>query len=257
MKWQASDYKSPFQHWAPPELVYSCSPREKDALRALKSVFDPLPPYKEMEAQAITQNEIVTLDIPLPQGHIAFLENTAEQCTSPQTKHSRQGMQGARYWVQRVDTAEGLYRRLIDGYGISLMFGERCHQFIRNSNNWRGSSGWLLDIDDWRKPVAPGSVEEHVEYHLPALGMPAEIKEMMRRDEKQFHKNWTDWVTDIQALLDVEARVATAVLNNYLKPDPCYSPDELNEAARSFACAWRNRALFPIPALWLFGVAGM
>ena len=161
MKWKASDYNSPFKHWTPPELLYPCEPSEKDVLHALKSAFQPLPPYASLENQAREQNTRVTLDIPLPDGQIAFLENTAEKCTSPQTKHSQAGMQGAKHWVQRVDTPEGVFRRLTDGYGISLMFGERCHQYIRNSNNWRGISGCLLDVDlfeDDKNPEAPPPV---------------------------------------------------------------------------------------------------
>lgn len=161
MKWKASDYKYPLQHWTPPELLYPSEPSEKEVLHALKSAFQPLPPYASLENQAREQNTLVTLDISLPDGQIAFLENTAEQCTSPQTKHSQAGMQGAKHWVQRVDTPEGVFRRLTDGYGISLMFGERCHQYIRNSNNWRGISGCLLDVDlfeDDKTPEAPPPV---------------------------------------------------------------------------------------------------
>ena len=149
IKWKASDYKYPFQHWTPPELIYPCRPSENDALHSLKNLFQPLPPYPALETQAKEQNTQVTLDAPLADGHIAFLENTAEQCTSPQTKHSQDGMQGARHWVQRVDTPEAMFQRLTDGYGISLMFGERCHQYIRNSNNWRGINGVQLDLDVW------------------------------------------------------------------------------------------------------------
>ena len=149
IKWKASDYKSAFQHWTPPELIYPCRPSEKDALHALKNLFQPLPPYQELETLAKEQNTQVTLGTPLADGHIAFLENTAEQCTSPQTKHSQDGMQGARHWIQRVDTPEAMFQRLTDGYGISLMFGERCHQYIRNSNNWRGINGVQLDLDVW------------------------------------------------------------------------------------------------------------
>ena len=149
IKWKASDYKYPFHHWTPPELVYPCRPSEKDALHALKNFFQPLPPYQALETQAKEQNTQVTLDAPLADGHIAFLENTAERCTSPTTKHSQDGMQGARHWVQRIDTPDKMFQRLTDGYGVSLMFGERCHQYIRNSNNWRGISGVQLDLDVW------------------------------------------------------------------------------------------------------------
>ena len=158
MKWNAADYQSPFRNWSPPELVYPCEPSEKDALHALKNVFQPLPTYKMMEKQGIEQNTLVSIEVPLPPGQIAFLENTGEKCTSPQTKHSQEGMQGARHWVQRVDTPEAMFRRLTDGYGCSLMFGERCHQYIRNSNNWRGISGVMLDLDvfrDEKHPEAP------------------------------------------------------------------------------------------------------
>ena len=159
MKWKASDYKSPFQHWTPPELLYPCEPSEKDALHALKNAFQPLPTYASLENQAREQNTLVTLDIPLPDGQIAFLENTAEKCTSPQTKHSQAGMQGAKHWVQRVDITEGVFRRLTDGYGISMMFGERCHQYIRNSNNWRGIYGMMLDLDVFRDEKHPDAPE--------------------------------------------------------------------------------------------------
>ena len=67
-------------------------------------------------------------------------------------------MNSAEEWVQRVDTPARMFQRLADGYGISLMFGERFHQFIRNSRNWRGSSGMMLDIDlfkDESHPEAP------------------------------------------------------------------------------------------------------
>lgn len=160
MKWKASDYKSPFQNWSPPKLVYPCSPEtEKEALQALKQAFEPLTPYKQMEHLAIEQNAVVSIEVPLPDRYIAFLENTAEKCTSPQTKHSQEGMQGARHWVQRVDTPDNAFRRLTDGYGISLMFGERCHQYIRNSNNWRGISGVMLDIDVFRDEKNPDAPE--------------------------------------------------------------------------------------------------
>ena len=163
MKWQRSDYKSNrrFLDWTPPPLVYPCSDDEKQALHALKEVFAPLTTYKELEQKAVRGNTCVEVNIPIPNGHITFLENTAEQCTSPQTKHSSEGMQGARYWVQRVDTPDNMFQRLTDGYGISLMFGERCHQYIRNSNNWRGISGCMLDIDvfrDEKHPDAPAPV---------------------------------------------------------------------------------------------------
>ena len=83
IKWKASDYKYPFQHWTPPELVYPCQSTEKDALHALKNLFQPLPPYQALETQAKEENTQVTLDTPLPDGHIAFLENTAEKMYQP------------------------------------------------------------------------------------------------------------------------------------------------------------------------------
>ena len=149
MKWKTARYNAPFHQWTPPELVYPCESSEKDALHALKNAFQPLPLYKEMEAAAIEQNTLVSIEVPLPDGQIAFLENTAEKCTSPQKKHSQEGMRGARHWVQRVDTPDAMFQRLTDGYGVSLMFGERCHQYIRNSNNWRGINGVQLDLDVW------------------------------------------------------------------------------------------------------------
>ena len=161
MKWKAEDYGQhrQFQDWTPPKRVYPADAQEKDALRALKYKFQPLPPYKEMETHAIEQETLVSLEIPIPTAQIAFLENTAEKCTSPETKHSAAGMQSAKHWVQRVDTPIGMFSRLTDGYGVSLMFGERCHQFIRNSNNWRGSSGCLLDIDVFRDEKHPNAPE--------------------------------------------------------------------------------------------------
>ena len=148
-KWTDADFRNPVQNWQPPPLVYPCPPSEKDALHALKNVFQPLMPYKTLEEQATAENAIVEIPLSVPDGEIAFLENTAEQCTSPQTKHSEEGMRGARHWVQRVDTTDGVFQRLIDGYGISLMVGERHHQYIRNSNNWRGVYGVQLDLDVW------------------------------------------------------------------------------------------------------------
>ena len=167
IKWQQATYTAPLQKWTPPRLLYPATATEKDALHALKDVFEPLPIYPDMEKHAAEKNELVQVEIPIPNGHIAFLENTAEKCISPQTKHSKEGMQGARHWVQRIDTPENVFKRLTDGYGISLMFGERHHQYIRNRNNWRGISGCMLDIDvfrDEKNPDAPEPV-----YSMPEL----------------------------------------------------------------------------------------
>ena len=160
MKWTANNYDNrKLINWKPPELIYPCGETEKSALKVLRETFAPLPPYAQMEASARAENQIVTLDINLPDGYFAFLENTAEKCTSPETKHSKDGMERAKHWVQRVDTPEGVFRRLADGYGISLMFGERFHQFIRNSNNWRGINGTMLDIDVFRDEKHPDAPE--------------------------------------------------------------------------------------------------
>ena len=224
MKWKSSDYEYPFQHWTPPKLVYPCSASEKDALHAIKETFAPLPPYKQMEAEAIKQNALVPLEIPLPDGHIAFLENTAEKCTSPDTKHSRAGMQGARHWVQRVDTPENVFRRFTDGFGNSLMFGERCHQYIRNSNTWRGVSGTLLDIDDWRKTAAPGSDAERIEHLLERYGSPADIK--VKISDQTFK---SELYAEIKGEIDVDTAFISRTINNFVKPPPCYSQQELFE----------------------------
>ena len=169
MKWSADDYKTQGEyrklaHWKAPELVYPSSEIEKTTLHALRDIFSPLPPYRRksdrkvgMEWQAMENDALVSVPVPIPIGSIVFLENTAEKCISPQTKHSGEGMQSAKHWVQRVDTPMNVYRRLTDGYGISLMFGERFHQFIRNSNNWRGVSGMMLDIDVFKDDEHPGA----------------------------------------------------------------------------------------------------
>ena len=159
-KWTQKDYATKdsktgewkirdFIDWRPQKLVYPCDDIEKSALLAIKSAIKPFGIYGEIERQAIANQALVEMDLPIPDGHIAFLENIAEKCTSPTTKHSQAGMQGARHWVQRIDTPDGMFQRLTDGYGISLMVGERCHQFIRNSLNWRGIYGVQLDLDVW------------------------------------------------------------------------------------------------------------
>lgn len=224
-KWTPEDYKDcrRFFNWRPrTPFIFKSSEAEKNVLHTLKQTFGPLPPYKQLEQQAIEQETLVSLEVPIPDGMIAFLENTAEQCTSPQTKHSEAGMQGARHWVQRVDTPEGMFKRLTDGYGISLMFGERCHQFIRNSNNWRGSSGCILDIDDWRKTVTPGSIEERIEHLLEKEGTPVELKTKIK--EKKFKDAL---IAEIDAHLDASKMVVNAAINNFIKPDPLYSMQEL------------------------------
>ena len=161
MKWTANDYKRNNKprhlfNWKPPKFIYPCGATELSALTDLRGAFTPLPPYRKksdsttgMEYDAIKNGTLVDINTPIPDGYIAFLENTAERCTSPTTKHSQDGMQGARHWVQRIDTPDKMFQRLTDGYGVSLMFGERCHQYIRNSNNWRGISGVQLDLDVW------------------------------------------------------------------------------------------------------------
>ena len=167
MKWTADDYKisNKPRHlisWKPPTFIYPCDDTELSALSNLKKSFNPLPPYIRksdrttgMEFNAVENDTLVDIDTPIPDGYIAFLENIAERCISPETKHSKEGRESAKHWVQRVDTPENMFKRLTDGYGISLMFGERFHQFIRNGNNWRGISGVLLDIDVFRDEEHP------------------------------------------------------------------------------------------------------
>ena len=168
-QWTAKDYDNrPLLDWKPPRLVFPVTDTEAHALRSLGDAFAPLPPYKDtsttatgLESQAINAVALVEIPTPIPPGYIAFLENTAEQCTSPTTKHSQAGMNRAKAWVQRIDTPERMFERLTAGYGISMMFGERFHQFIRNSHNWRGASGMMLDIDlfkDDDHPTAPEPV---------------------------------------------------------------------------------------------------
>ena len=171
-KWTAHDYLDKngkpkrLLDWKPPRLdVFSVSDTEKDALHSLKDAFQPLVAYtdttqgKGLETHAIATESLVEIDTPIPQGYIAFLENTAERCTSPTTKHSQDGMNRAKAWVQRVDTPARMFQRLAAGYGISLMFGERFHQFIRNSHNWRGVSGMMLDIDLFKDEDHPDAPE--------------------------------------------------------------------------------------------------
>lgn len=168
-KWTAKDYENrPLLYWKSPRLnLFPTTDTEKHTLRSLKDTFAPLLPYKDnstatgMESQAIDAEALVEIPTPIPPGYIAFLENTAERCTSPTTKHSQAGMNRAAAWIQRIDTPERMFERLTKGFGISLMFGERFHQFIRNSHNWRGASGIMLDIDlfkDDDHPTAPEPV---------------------------------------------------------------------------------------------------
>ena len=171
-KWTAADYPANegkpkhLLDWKPPRRVFPATDTEAHALRSLLDAFAPLPPYKDtsttatgLESQAINAVALVEIPTPIPPGYIAFLENTAEQCTSPSTKHSREGMNRAKEWVQRIDTPERMFERLTAGYGISMMFGERFHQFIRNSHNWRGASGIMLDIDLFKDADHPDAPE--------------------------------------------------------------------------------------------------
>ena len=172
-------------------LTYNANETEIEALREIKRAFAPHPPYSDLETAAIDSEPLVEIDVPVPAGHIAFLENTAEQCTSPDTKHSQDGMQRAHHWLQRVGKPPAMFQRLTDGYGISLMCGERYHQFIRNKHNWRAAFGTMLDIDVFREP--------------------------------------TDWIRE-QAIADdklhlLEKRLET----NATRPEPCYSQHELFE----------------------------
>ena len=170
-KWTTHDYLDKngkpkrLLDWKPPRLVFAVSDTEKDALHSLKEAFQPLVAYtdttlgKGLETNTIATESLVEITAPVPQGYIAFLENTAERCTSPTTKHSQAGMNSAKAWVQRVDTPARMFQRLTAGYGISLMFGERFHQFIRNSHNWRGVSGMMLDIDLFKDADHPDAPE--------------------------------------------------------------------------------------------------
>ena len=173
-KWTAADYPDDngkpknLLNWKPPRLdLFPTTDTEADTLHALKDAFASLLPYKDnstftgMESQAIDDEALVEIPTPIPPGYIAFLENTAERCTSPDKKHKQAGMNRAKEWVQRIDTPERMFERLTRGYGISMMFGERFHQFIRNGHNWRGASGIMLDIDLFRDddhPTAPEPV---------------------------------------------------------------------------------------------------
>ena len=156
MKWTAADYGNrQLIDWKPPRLVYRTHETETAALHSLKNTFASLPRYNQLEAEATAENRIVSVPAEIPNPYYAFLENTTEKCTSPEKKHSKSGMEGALHWVQRIGTAYDIFSRLTDGYGISLMYGERFHQFIRNSRNWYGVSGILLDLDEFREEKHP------------------------------------------------------------------------------------------------------
>ena len=156
MKWTADDYGNrQLIDWKPPRLVYRTHETETAALHSLKNTFASLPRYNQLEAEATAENRIVSVPAEIPNPYYAFLENTTEKCTSPEKKHSKSGMEGALHWVQRIGTAYDIFSRLTDGYGISLMYGERFHQFIRNSRNWYGVSGILLDLDEFREEKHP------------------------------------------------------------------------------------------------------
>ena len=171
-KWTAADYPDkngnpkPLLDWKAPRLdIFPTHDAEKHTLHALKDAFAPLPPYRDnsiatgIESKAIDAEALVEIPPPIPPGYIAFLENTAERCTSPATKHSEDGMNSAKEWVQRIDSPERMFERLTRGYGISMMFGERFHQFIRNGHNWRGASGIMLDIDLFKDDDHPDAPE--------------------------------------------------------------------------------------------------
>ena len=171
-KWTAADYPDkngnpkPLLDWKAPRLdIFPTHDAEKHTLHALKYAFAPLPPYRDnsiatgIESKAIDAEALVEIPTPIPPGYIAFLENTAERCTSPATKHSEAGMNSAKEWVQRIDSPERMFERLTRGYGISMMFGERFHQFIRNGHNWRGASGIMLDIDLFKDDDHPDAPE--------------------------------------------------------------------------------------------------
>ena len=216
-KWTSADFKdrnnnpAKLINWKPPRLVYPCNSTEKELLTHLRDTFAPLPPHNNssvmqgMLTEAEANNTLVTVPVNLPDGKYAFLENTAEKCTSPETKHSREGMQSRKHWVQRVDTADGIFSRLKDGYGVSLMFGERFHQIIRNSHNWRGSSGAMLDIDDWREPVKVGTIEYEAEQMFFDGCDEAEIIERTGLEKKDVRE----------------------IIQNAVKPAPCFSQKEL------------------------------
>ena len=191
-KWTAKDYDDrKLLNWSPPRFRYPCAASEKDVLQDILHTVKPLPVYAAMEQQAIENNTVVSPDIPIPDGYYAFLENTAEQCTSPTTKHSKDGMSSARHWVQRLGTADEVFHRLTDGYGISLMFGERFHQFIRNSNNWRGVSGMMLDLDVWYQD--PDTIREKTE---------AEGKLHLLKDRLELNETYPKPVWSMSELLE-------------------------------------------------------
>ena len=104
-KWTAADYPDkngnpkPLLDWKAPRLdIFPTHDAEKHTLHALKDAFAPLPPYRDnsiatgIESKAIDAEALVEIPPPIPPGYIAFLENTAERCTSPATKHSEDGM---------------------------------------------------------------------------------------------------------------------------------------------------------------------
>ena len=160
------NYSADFTVWTPPKsLIYPCSESEADSLRQLQKCFAPKPIYADMESVAKAENRLVELTLNLPDGHVPFLENTHGRCTSPYNKQDSKTVNAAGNWVQRVDTWDNIHRRLTDGWIVSLMFGERAivdskrTQYIRNSNNWRGNFGILLDLDTWRDDGHPDAPE--------------------------------------------------------------------------------------------------
>lgn len=212
-KWTDKDFDYPVKIWKPPKkLLYPCFDTERSALEQLITDFAPLPPYdtssvlQGMQPAAETQKRLVSVPYTVPKGYHAFLESTAEQCISRETKHG-EPTHSAKNWILRVDTLDGIVKRLINGYSISGMFGERCGQYIRNSRNWRGNTLHLLDIDDWRETVKSGSIEYEIE-QMHFDGLETETIEERTAKERVFIRR---------------------VINNAMKPEPCFSEKELFE----------------------------
>ena len=164
-KYQDSLYANPkaVTDWqAPQRVIYPFSDKEKSALGDAYRIFSDLQGYTAAEADAAKQNTIISMQNPvgdlvstsnpLTDGYVLFLEacHPSIRCTSPQTKTDAKALHP--HWLQRAGTPVEMFDRLLKGYSISMMAGERYKDRIRNRINWYLSYGMEFDVDEFRTP---------------------------------------------------------------------------------------------------------
>ena len=146
------------RQWTPPPTPYPILKLESERLKEIIEATQVLPRYEDLEAEARANDTLVTLPILDVGDAVAFLENTAHQTVSVETKGGSLSYP-AKMWQLRCLPRDALSQRLRDGYSVCFALCDRYGPYIRRGPLWYAADGMIIDCDEFRTPEKPDRPE--------------------------------------------------------------------------------------------------